>query len=512
MQNLFAYIDNEILTNMNELQDLIFGMIPLSNNQGNTMLFENINQITTPDDWKSLFDFSIDKSKNILEQAASITCRLCSHYLYPNKILRNSISMEKLQFILKSNKETGDIDFEIDLLNRPNFTYEDELKNIMILSYSYIRNINKKRISNENSIITDYMCYRKNTPGCSPRVLNDKLGIIKKNNSNQIILPQFLSDFDSFGNVVLQRCSHLNICSYLDIEIIVSLLNSRSQTKNPFITKTQSKKEKQKYHLHLNVESFLENFSGLTLNEMQNPPIFSDSNNTITLHHLIMHNQFCLERLTNTNFINALYGLYEKQNIPSVLFNTLTEYIHFPLVKTRLDILKFYYDLMDKINKIDKTDTYLLFQNFYAQLANELHQILLNQLFCTIPIVIVIFQYIMSLLEKDKSIEKKISVDMNTYFEQIYADTNLHFFRSDEKKLYPNKKNFPVISPSKLGEFSLPLYNTFDTQSRYFTEYYSFPKYLYNTFRTSYPQWLKTSLSNVTLLHNSHFTHFTTNI
>lgn len=153
MQNLFAYIDNEILTNMNELQNIIFRLIPLKSYNGNIKLFENINQIAKLDNWESLFEFSIDANKNILEQIATIVLDLCAPYLYCSQNTHQK--NQDLLAILKGKDGIENINmenlwnsFEINTINSSIYTHE--LKNIMILSYSYIRTMNKKRISNES--------------------------------------------------------------------------------------------------------------------------------------------------------------------------------------------------------------------------------------------------------------------------------------------------------------------------------------------------------------------------
>jgi|GEM_PF-3182681 len=484
MKNLFAYIDNEILTNMNELQNIIFRLIPLKSYNGNIKLFENINQIEKLDNWESLFEFSIDSDKNILEQVSAIVLDLCNPYLYFHKNLPPKNLIQEL-FSPHKNTTMEELwySFETNIVNSP--TYMDELKNIMILSYSYIRTMNKKRISNESNIITDYIFNKNNNKnGISPRALNDKISILKKNNNGQIILPQFLSNFSQNNNNLL------DIRSYLDIEVIVGLLNSRSKTKNPFIGKTNLDNESRRYDFHFNLDGFLRNFSGITLNKTQKPSVFLDSKNTITFHHLIAHNQFCLERFTNINFINTLYDLYEQQHISPILSNALREYMSLPLVNTRLNILKFHHNL---INDVANT---ILPYDFYEKWASRLRHFFLEQLFCTIPIVLIVFQYLMMLLEKNESFMNKISIDMDTYFKKSYTNDDFQFFHYDDDVLSPTKR-FPAIPAIKFGEFSLPLYDIFNTQSCYYAINYSFFDHLVYTFGDNYPQWLAASLSNV---------------
>lgn len=470
MKNIFSFISNEILMNQQQLEQIIYTMIPLTK-LGNPLVplktfHENINN--------KLYD--IKDIKDI----ADVTLDLCTSYLVPNIPMTSSFEEITLSHKLLMSPTYEHINKSIF-----NNTYKSELKTLMTLSYFYTKNIEYKPIHKnderllkffENKFSPSYKTKQHNDPDyyLDPRKLRDKLHYFFKRNNNQPFMPFFFE-----GNPIKKSWS-MKIMSVLDIEILLALIRSSSKKKNPFVSSMSP---------NININMFLQNLNLVTLDSTRESSIlnyFSDS--SITPTQLCIYNDFFLERITNLNFINAFYQLKTNLSfIPDPIISSLTNFIISPLLSTRLEILNYI---------CNYSQTPGLSFDVFPLISNYLEKIFSHQILCALPITNLVFHYLMNIKFKNSSL-------FNEQIDYFFKNNDNHFFNFNTNKVIPMKHPLPTKPNNNTEYINLMniIYKKFIFKSKYYSTH-NFEELLNNIINKNIVGCLVNGFSNANIPNN----------
>lgn len=350
----------------------------------------------------------------------------------------------------------------------PTNEYIQELSDFLMLSYSYYNTLTSS-LKTSNIIVKDYhqkmyhskssdkvitlrtfydTIYRikkKNTPQSSLKKENSSHSS-KEENHSQLPLSQFISDnlFDS----------------YLDIELVSNLLRYTDTSKNPFIAPPSHSK----YTKHFKMKNFLSSFHSISLTE----PYVKLEN--INYNRLYNHNQYVLERITNANFILGLYNIKNSKTLNSVLEKEINNWIYFPLLTTRLQLLGTIFNSISQLSSLD-----MQYQNLLALL---LRSIRLYHLYFLLPLLTKAFLYITKIFELlNISPLKKSDVRKKAYLEPLkYMQKRLYKppfkFLIQEFAQYNIDKNLKIyFKPSVNKRLTYFSFHEGSLQPCMFTEY-----------------------------------------
>lgn len=337
--------------------------------------------------------------------------------------------------------------------------YKEELMDIVILYNSYKCSRRPRRIQNSSRIITTYLSGEGNY---SPRFFTDKLSAIRKR-ANQtlghMILPAFINVEDTGGQ---KKAPTLKIYSPLDIEFIYNIIRSATPACNPFLGSAQYKA--------FNFKRFLKTFSRMTLSIDKmylSPDELKGMDSNVDSLTLAIHNQYTLERITNFNFILALYSIHHRcPQLSTSLLDSLRCFIDFPLPATRLRILKYISDNLDNLIHFDSA----LHQ---TDLALKLSAIRRYHFYLLLPALKNIsgayfqnfsFDHIHQYMAATKMMERF------HYFEYRPVDTESSLFPIGCKEIFDDdiQKVHDLLKDTEKGlnEFSYSLYKLFDILSQ----------------------------------------------
>ncbi|WP_196595143.1 hypothetical protein [Pectinatus frisingensis] len=442
MKNIFTLISNEILLNNQQIENIIYKMIPL---------IEIENPLSTLEYFRQQLNNKITAAENA-EAIADITLKLCNSYLCPKLPLTSHMDYATLstpllmQPMLEIFNETI---FETD-------KYKNELKHLMIFSYYYTKNIRSKYIHKNDEQLVKFVEESINTVSkktqdnkdyyFDPRKINDKFHYFLKRNNNQPLLPFF------FESTLVNKRWSTKFKSILDIEILLALIRSPSRKKNPFILIGNTDN-------NTDIHKFLQNLSFITLDKDSNASIlkyFTDNN--ITKTQLSLYNDFFLERITNLNFINALYQLkVDLPFLPTSIILSLSNFTASPLIGTRLKIIKYTHEYFKDNNpSID----------IYPYMANYLESIFLHQILCAVPITNLVFHYLMNTKFEKEPMQNSFTED---YFKKAYKDDK--YFCLDGGAISPAMYKFsPKQTKNKeYMQFTHSIYKRFILNASYYS-------------------------------------------
>lgn len=403
MQNIFSFIPNYYLQSNKDIEHIIYQLIPLTN---------HYNPFVSLDSFKKSLEkdiiHTINNNSNIIEGIANLTLMLCDKYLRPNITLPRHRTCIDENFIIDHKTN----DFYKNFFE--NTSYKIELKDLMVFSYFYTQTIHAKHISEHDPDIIKFFAdtysskSNLNDTDCSPdpRKLVDKIYCFSKANNNNPILPVF---FNSNKN---DHCS-TKFKSYLDIELLLGLVRSSSPRINPFISSKENKNSK------ININRFIKNLNFITINNNNPYSILKYIKETaISPSILALYNDFFLERITNINFINSLYNLINDfPDLPKSFTKSLDNFVISPLINTRLELLNFVKIRLNNCKTEIERNPEIL-----DDIAAILNNIFLHQIYCSNPITILVFHYLMmqtrEYLKKNPSPNISIDSELTSYLEK----------------------------------------------------------------------------------------------
>lgn len=412
MKNLFslttdAFIYNKSKNANNLLGELIHQYIPLEGvSEIEFIYFKN----TLVEKIKK-FEADTD-----IENLANLTISLCDPYLKyivptdPQYNIKYITSMD----ILQPN--------EIESIQNNLYTdaFDNELKNLMILSYFYKRSTGYGKIFKKD--FANYFYRATHDFEMTPtdeviinRFLYDK--IFKINSSNKP--KKFLSTFLNYekGTLIFD--------SWYDVQIILGLIFSDKKSKNPFVPPDKN--------TLTNINSFLNSFKCISLNDDLNLNILPKNDEKLTdlnirKESIYIYNQFILERIGNFNFINCLYQAKKDACLPQGSLDILKNLVNCPLLNFRLNVINEFSDFYKRYLKNHP--------NFMDESNSYFYKLILHQIHCTIPIIDIVFHYLFSLVNDKQAILNSSS----EYFKKLNLDNSMIFFEYQE-----NNKN--LITP-----------------------------------------------------------------
>lgn len=439
MKNIFSFIPNEWRLSLNKkssstkeedsIGHLIYKYIPLKVNG----LEESFGFMPFK---KSLIN-EIKSSSNAIEQIANIALKLCDSYLKYD--IQNG-ALAQCNNLYSPNRDL--IPYPLikefhDELYETN-SYHDELKALLILSYCYTKSLCHLKSSElaplfakKKSLKEQKKSLKKQTKkeyDENPRLLYDKLYLIYQSDKFDKTAPLFLSPLLEYR----KEGKGIIVDSWYDSEILLGLIQSNSKRKNPFIFSKRISKLNRP--IKTNLDNFLECFHHININNDRKMDTLSFvpkdlSKNHITETKIQIYNQFFLERLTNVNFINYLYEIQNTSDISTDTIAALINFVNSPLLRFRLKVLTFY-----------KKHHNYLFMDYPLCLPDwnrYINNVLLHQLVCTLPILDLIFHYLVHLRNSlEFANEDYFDRSIDDYFTRLNTSDSLHFFKYDNNKKY----------------------------------------------------------------------------
>lgn len=415
----------------NLIEQLIFKYIPLNISKSSTF---NYRELHTINEFKSYMKSCVNNATTI-EDIAVLALEMCQPYIKydmkPPLITDTFNSLDSIKSITFNQILQDFTSFTQDTLN-------SDLKDFLFFSYFYSSSFMKADINCIDKVqINDVS---KN----SPRDFSDHLGRFYN------AAPTFLHTFFHFikepskknpeeSSEESPKKKFLLLRSSYDVELLTKIIKSPNYKNNPFVDSSNEKSSTKTNLLH-----FLKNCSGLTLDstlsDLSNTILSKTKNKeTLSSYAVPLYNQFFLERLSNINFINKLHSFY-KQNAslqPDTFLFSLDLFSLSPLLNYRLKIIEFhhekFYDYKNQWTTIQDWNTFLL-------------SLLRQQVTCTIPILDLIFHYLMALY-KNKNNEPNILQERDRYFENIVKKNNFEFYKND--KIIILKKALATVSPTR---------------------------------------------------------------
>lgn len=423
--------------------------------------------------WRLILDIlkkeGISNKNTLLEKLARslLTLFLEADYIDPSRYSRlistNDISLTPI------SKNIFNI-FSVN--NTRNTNYINELIDFLMLSYGYSSTITQKPIRTTNKTLLKYQQVMRMKKNENPNILiadtadtnifYDTLRRIKKQD------PHILSPFitTSTAQSAAQSEIPIELESGLDIEIVSNLLRYSNGSKNPFIS--NSKKT-------FKMKNFLDSFKKISFDDI----FLSIKELNIQKNHLICHNHYILERMTNANYLFNLYTLHRyieinySDNLSTLnhLFEELDKWICFPLLTIRLRILKSILILTGHLSLDSNKER--------DHLINILKAIRIYYSCFLLPILITAFHYMVNalleennnntnaekeliawlkqnkVLQQDRIKTEDINENLKKYFSNPTVKKRLVYFDADKTNLAPMVSYYYKIIPT----FDLSLWN-----------------------------------------------------
>lgn len=486
MKNIFSFIPNEWLLSLNKknpsneddfIGQVIYKYIPLKDIEAiiGFTYFKNalVNKIKSTD-------------LNNIDQIADIALSLCVPYLryeIPHSgydqlqnLSNSSQNLIPYPLIKEFHKELYEIN-----------SYHTELKNLMILSYCYTQSIGHVKITElaslfaaKKSFVTKSFTKKSSEKKINddsreidpdPRLLHDKLYLIYKSSQNSDpnkTRPLFLSPFLEYN----ESDTGVNVNSWYESEIFLGLIQSNTKSKNPFIWSKRTTKLNQP--IKTNLDIFLDCFHDININKNRRISTLDFANKSLLVkgeNSIHIYNQFFLERLTNINFINHLYDIQNTISVSTDTISPLVDFVNSPLLRFRLKVLDFHEEHYLNIYKHNHA--------FLAEWNGYIENVLTHQLVCTLPILALVFHYLIHLIKSDKFYNKgSFENSIYDYFANLDAGELLKFFKYDMDKNYkptPCLYNFPNnIYDKDYAKFNDTVYENLLCKTDYFAQKESF--------------------------------------
>lgn len=398
-------VNNDDSETCDRIGELIYRYIPLT----------GINVILGFSDFKAALVNEIIGASDNIEHIADIAIKICEPYLkyeiphnvgdqYTNFMNPNQNLIPYLQ-IKKFSKEIYD-----------NTSYLSELKSLLVSSYFYTKSKKKLKLSQ----LTSLYGAKLNDSSTADRILYDKMHKIYQSikNTNFSITASSLATFLEHDPI----SEKFFFDSCYDSEIFLGLIHSSVKSKNPFIDSLKK----------TNLNKFLDCFHDININKNNriNSPSFIKelfmNEHGVNENIFQLYNNFFLERLTNVNFINRLYSIQKKFDFSQENILPLIEFTNSPLLQFRLKILNLYEENYISYFKYNPL--------FLPEWNRYLSNILLHQLVCTLPIIDLVFHYLMYLrnskLNKAHKFGEKsqFSQSVCTYFKKLASNKSSYFF------------------------------------------------------------------------------------
>ncbi|CQR73449.1 hypothetical protein SOV_52220 [Sporomusa ovata DSM 2662] len=448
MKNIFSLTTSDFLSDISLckkqkielLEQVIYRYIPLKSNivHGFTEYKEDLINI--------IKEASGDSD---IVKLAELTLSLCDPYLKHEVQVSNAAFIQSNNFIpVQPIKEFLECMYSDLFIN--------ELKTFMILSYVYSLSkckspLKKKIISR----ILNFKKYNSVSGESNPRPIYDKLNKIYILNKNDFV---YLSSFLDYKD------TQITFNSWYDSEIVLGLIDSAVKSKNPFVPKTDELEP-------TNIRLFIKAFQDISINKHTRIKMLSLVDNaSIKKYHLsenrfYIYNQFFLERIGNFNFINKLYNLQQKLSLSIDSLSALLELTNCPLLRFKLDFLDF---CESQYNKY--------FEHHRLELPEWnlfLHQSILHQLLCTLPILDLVFHYLAYLATEFCQFKAFFKTSIDNYFNELIKTELYDLFEySPENPFVPNPYyKFPSdVSNQNYIDFSNKVYRTLTHRSNYMSE------------------------------------------
>ena len=353
----------------------------------------------------------------------------------------------------------------------------DELENFLLLSYFYngtfiapdeesnsskLKKEEKIKQKDLQSIVDDV----RNDPDAKKSKISDYVSNFQKKD------PLFLSAFilpsgkqrtkSSAGNKMnVNKWDIICFQTPLDFPILTSIISTTKKS-SPFIINETEQSQDLDLRTFFNENTWMLHYSSeIKGGSIQKHLCQMKELSYYTAETAYVFDQYLLERLAGINYINALYSL--SQSIPDSILQSLMKFMSSPLCNMRMRLLEFHAELQ-KDN---------LFQEFISHELNEqiwniyLINLLEYHLNCTLPILDVVFHYLMALALKESLITS--GEDYRNSMEQFFSD----LCKSDKFKFY-QMKNAGSVVPARCGftlddlnphirygEFSFDIYKNF---------------------------------------------------
>ena len=325
------------------------------------------------------------------------------------------------------------VDFMEDLRNDPDIqnTFYFDLKSLVMMEFLYDQTCDKRKFPNSTKYTRAFKS--KFTYRSKQQEIEKKIGKLKSSpGDGSKPEPRFLSGFFP-NNPRPRRFNNL-----VDIGLVMALFASSDPKKNPYIPHDGIYWFQPFAFLQCFKTAFLKKEQVTRLLRYWGSPDAAPDKKILETEQMLSEsiceegyaaiNQFAIERLTNMNFLIALYNLLdasggENQNLPNKQMNTWFNcWITVPLFKTRLEILK----------------KQMAGQVFSENIVSAVPDFLANN---SIPFVYGTFCHVMN--RAHASIGKD-----EAFFKKLYADPDAVDYAGDQYVLFQYNK-YGEICPTE---------------------------------------------------------------
>lgn len=338
---------------------------------------------------------------------------------------------------------------------RRNFFDRDELRNFLLLSYFYSDTFEK----DDSDCIgkkdwQDYIDAIHGNENAAGSTISEKLGNFKRGK------PLFLSAFMMHPEKAdTQKKNPFHLRTPLDLPVITSIINTTSKSTNPFMIEQTTANANVDLGQYLRKSAWMFHHSSRIKGDTIQKQVCQEQQfSYYTADVAYIYDQFLLERLAGINFINALYALHD--STPDSIVQTLGMFMSSPLCNARMRLLKF----QERMQKDGQ------FQAYIAHEWNErvwntcLTNLLEYHLNCTLPILDVVFHYLMALAFESSLIasREEYMQSMEKYFSNLCVSEDLAFYHVNSSGLFcPKRSPIPFDGLNKklpYGKFAFNVY------------------------------------------------------
>lgn len=304
--------------------------------------------------------------------------------------VETDVSMYQLMFTNQNRKPSSIIDGlfkqHSEIIHN---ALVQEAKVLAAASYIYTKSlyIPKNTIGIQNDFISIY-------PNANRRTLTSKVQyFIKPKLTCKHLLQQTIinRNYDKNKNSFIQ--------SLLDFGIIIGLMSSTTQKKNPFIRRTITTPQRNKKSIITDASSFLQNFryTPLTMSEAKEIANHSYLKQITSAGFICAFNHWATERLTLANYLSAVYQwktdypLQYQDILPLVEQMTTT-----PFTRTRLTILDELHTFIKELNKTQALWSSEELHHTLQYIAVSLQREIKRFTLVTMPLIILSFHFVMN--------------------------------------------------------------------------------------------------------------------
>ena len=474
-QDFLTQLINDDESMLQNVTELLFKYFPLSFSDERIAGYDETQWLTVSD-FKKSFESACDyvsKAEDPIKEMICMTFDMCKYYntyhtcrsRAPENILQKRPLVEyKITHTL--NK----------FFDATSSSYQEDLRNLLMLSLFYTASMffdgdstglsvkeissafydafhaaletKNERNDSENKIVNRIKNFTAHDAGFLEQIFNREEKVNRNEDNN---------------NSHPENHNKLRLQTIYDAEFLCLVTSSTTFKKNPFVNWNRSVDPKNQV-INSNVKKFLEQRDPIILTDNDNKsfikelikvskgrketakcPLCNATKDIKEIYTLLaktasLYNNFFLERFTHCNFLNCLWK-YEFNSSGLQSTYNLNQFCLSPLLKYRLKVIEFHAK-----EEIKKSHDIVFIEKWNIVLRNIINQ----QVFCTIPVMVLVFHYFFALYIKKHEIPLE---SMIKKLVQIKQSGEYVFYKNQEYKtspkktwIFPNKFEFPSVS------------------------------------------------------------------